>query len=168
MFDLKVDFSKLDVVSFNDGENIIEEGKTSEKVYVLKEGEVTISVGENHVYTEKCEGTFFGEISKLLDRKQSATLTAKGKCELYLIKDLFKFTKEFPEVAFNMSKILAKRLIQTDEVLREVKKTTSELHDTTEKEKAKGKLSALVAKLDKLLDPLEREVMHPLTKTNKE
>ena len=111
------------VVYYQNGEKIIEAGKKENKMYIILEGEVeiTLSDGNNKIvvaYLKKSD--FFGEISLFANTPRSATVTARGSVKLVYIdnvNDLKTFLVKNPTFAAKMVSILAKRLAQTDEIL---------------------------------------------------
>ncbi len=164
MFNIKVDFSLLPIEEIAKGTEILTEGKNSEKVYVLKEGKVSISCGGNEICQEDEEGTFLGEISKLLEKEATATVTTIENSSFYIIHNLKMFSRVNPAVAFKISEILAERLVKMNELFKEIKTLASE---DKEKSPAHGKIYNLIVKFDNFLSPLDRDVFGSFSKSDK-
>ena len=74
----------IHIEKYNEGEKIIKEGSFGANFYIVKEGEVVISV--NNVYLRTLnKKEYFGERSLLTNEKRSATVIAKTKVELYCL-----------------------------------------------------------------------------------
>ena len=104
--------------SFATDEVIFTEGDTGETMYVVLEGEVTMSKGDLAVATVE-KGQHFGEMS-LLDRStRSLTATASDECRAILIrrKDFYAIIKKEPSLAvkllWSFVQVLAARLRKT-------------------------------------------------------
>lgn len=111
------------IVYFQNGERIIEAGKTETRMYIILEGEVQITLSDKiekiTVATLK-KGDFFGEISLFNNIPRSATATATGNVKLAFIDNadqLHDFLIRNPVFAAKMVHTLAKRLAKTDEIL---------------------------------------------------
>ncbi len=105
------------------GERIIEAGKVEQRMYIIMEGSVEISLsdGKNTITVATLKkGDFFGEISLFNQSARSANVTAVDDCMLAYIDNLDQL-KSFlmlnPAFAAKMVHILAARLAKTDEIL---------------------------------------------------
>jgi CRP/FNR family cyclic AMP-dependent transcriptional regulator len=111
------------VLFYTDGERIIESNKVEQRMYIILEGMVAISLtdGKNRIdVAELKKGDFFGEISLFNNTPRSANATAVGDVRLAYIDNLQQlkaFLVKNPNFAAKMVHILAKRLAQTDEIL---------------------------------------------------
>ena len=111
------------VLFYTDGERIIESNKVEQRMYIILEGKVAISLtdGKNRIdVAELKKGDFFGEISLFNNTPRSANATAVGEVRLAYIDNLQQlkaFLVKNPNFAAKMVHILAKRLAQTDEIL---------------------------------------------------
>ncbi|HSV97465.1 MAG TPA: cyclic nucleotide-binding domain-containing protein [Spirochaetota bacterium] len=111
------------VLRYNAGEKIIEAGKVEQRMYIILEGSVgiTLSDGKNTIRVATLvRGDFFGEISLFNSSPRSATATALGEVKVaYLdnLHDLKAFLVKNPSFAAKMVHILAQRLAKTDEIL---------------------------------------------------
>ena len=77
--------SGLIAVSATDGEQIIRQGESGDRFYVIARGEVDVASNGQHVSTLG-EDDYFGEIALLRDVPRTATVTAKGDVELYALE----------------------------------------------------------------------------------
>ena len=77
--------SALIAVSATDGDEIIRQGDSGDRFYVIAKGEVDVTSDGRHVSTQG-KGDYFGEIALLRDVPRTATVTAKGAVELYALE----------------------------------------------------------------------------------
>ncbi len=111
------------VLYYSEGEKIITAGKVEQRMYIILEGEVSISLSDGNVkavVAKLKKGDFFGEISIFNNRPRSANAHAVGNVKLAFIEDvqqLKKFLLKNPIFAAKMVNILAERLAKTDEML---------------------------------------------------
>jgi CRP/FNR family cyclic AMP-dependent transcriptional regulator len=101
---------------FRSGETIFKEGESGTKMYVVKEGEVELSV-HGKVIAELGTGSILGEMV-LLDRKpRSATARAKTRCELFSIdqEQFLALVRQNPSFSLDIMRVLADRLRSMDE-----------------------------------------------------
>jgi CRP-like cAMP-binding protein len=105
------------------GERIIEAGKVEQRMYIILEGSVEISLsdGKNTVTVATLKkGDFFGEISLFNQSPRSAHVIALDDVNLAYIdnqEQLNAFLLVNPAFAAKMVRILAARLAKTDEIL---------------------------------------------------
>ncbi|MCP4137571.1 MAG: cyclic nucleotide-binding domain-containing protein [bacterium] len=110
-------------VYYQNGEVIIRTGETEKKMYIIIEGNVSISLvdGQNTITVANLsKGDFFGEISLFNNIPRSANALALGDVKLAYIdneEQLRIFLLKNPSFAAKMVHILAKRLAKTDEIL---------------------------------------------------
>lgn len=111
------------VLRYNAGEKIIEAGKVEQRMYIILEGSVGISLsdGKSTIRVATLQkGDFFGEISLFNSSPRSANATALGDVTVAYIdnlQDLKAFLVKNPSFAAKMVHILAQRLAKTDEIL---------------------------------------------------
>ncbi|MCU0844312.1 MAG: cyclic nucleotide-binding domain-containing protein [Spirochaetes bacterium] len=111
------------VLRYHAGEKIIEAGKVEQRMYIILEGPVGISLsdGKNTIRVATLKrGDFFGEISLFNSSPRSANAVALGEVTVaYLdnLQDLKAFLVKNPSFAAKMVHILAQRLAKTDEIL---------------------------------------------------
>lgn len=80
--------------SYGAGETVIRQGDAGDKFYVIREGSVDVSVGDNKVATLDV-GDFFGEAALLTGDPRNATVTTSEDVVLYALdKNEFKAAME--------------------------------------------------------------------------
>jgi len=77
------------LVTYADGETIVEEGARRRAIFILRRG--TVSIEKQHLGTgipldELGEGEVFGEMSFLEETGASASVVAQGSVELYVLE----------------------------------------------------------------------------------
>ncbi len=99
---------------FFEGEIICREGEKSFDVYILLEGEVEVFRHGELVDVESREGTIMGEVAALIGSPRTATLVAKGRTVLALLKaaEIEQAARAMPALAVRIMKSLAIRLEQ--------------------------------------------------------
>ncbi len=123
---LDAKFSQEQTRQFDDGDLIFAEGDDSREMYVVVQGEVTVSkragTGEISLAVLR-KGDFVGEMSLLESLPRSATARAKGSTKLLAIQPggfLLKIRRD-PTFAFEMLQSLSKRIrLTNDSLLREL------------------------------------------------
>ena len=115
-------FAQESTLRLNDGDVIFQESDSSNEMYVVVEGEVSVSKksarGDIHLATLH-RGDFVGEMSLLESLPRSATARAKGATKLLVIHPggfLLKIRRD-PTFAFEMLQSLSKRIRLTNESL---------------------------------------------------
>ena len=100
-----------DLVTFKAGENIIEEGQEGDCLYVLIEGEASISLKGQELGTIH-SGEIIGEMALIQEEKRSATVTAKTDCRLALINkaSFSALLKHVPDFSMHLLQVMADRL----------------------------------------------------------
>lgn len=115
-------FAQESTLKLADGDVIFQEGESSSEMYVVVEGQVSVSKqsarGDIHLATLH-RGDFVGEMSLLESLPRSATARAKGPTKLLVIHPggfLLKIRRD-PTFAFEMLQSLSKRIRLTNESL---------------------------------------------------
>ena len=102
----------IHIEKFKPGQKIISEGDKAGKFYIVKSGEVNISVRGQYLRTLNAK-EYFGERALLTKELRTATAISKGKTELYsLYKEDFLRTIEI-----NMKNFLMNRLYLQDDTI---------------------------------------------------
>ncbi len=127
----KIDPAKLkllaftsDRVTFAPGEVMMRQGEAGDFAYVMMSGEAEVTVelpdGPLSVATIR-EHELVGEIAMLCEGPRTATVTAVSEVvTLRISRDLFfRLIEEFPEIAIQIMRELARRLEVTTQRLRE-------------------------------------------------
>jgi serine/threonine protein phosphatase PrpC len=117
----------VQVRSCQDGEVVIREGDKGDELFIVLEGQVRVSRGEQTL-THFGPGEHFGEMALIRSVPRSATVTAVGSAELVVIRraDFFEILRKDHEVAVKMLwqflGVLADRLDHTSSELHEMKR----------------------------------------------
>ena len=101
------------LMTFSAGHTIFHKGDLADKMYIVKEGEVDIFLGETCVETLTRNGSF-GEMALLDASSRSATAVAKTDCRLFAIDErhFLSHLRRTPVFAIQIMRILADRLRQ--------------------------------------------------------
>ncbi|MDE3197988.1 MAG: mechanosensitive ion channel [Acidobacteriota bacterium] len=123
--------SHLQSLSFAAGEYIIRQGEPGASMYFIVEGKVQISLRssdgvERHVSSMDA-GDFFGEASLLTGEARSASAIAVTKVQCYMLdkSGLQGFIKRLPELAEDMSVVMAHRQMELDTVRDKLDRETA-------------------------------------------
>lgn len=100
----------LPIRTFEPGAVLLAEGETSGLLYVLIEGEAVILKGDFQINAVSDPGAIFGEISVLLGIPHMATVRASTPCRAYVVEGGSAFLQSNPQISYELSKLLAKRL----------------------------------------------------------
>jgi serine/threonine protein phosphatase PrpC len=117
----------VQVRSCKDGEIVIREGDKGDELFIVLEGQVRVSRGDQTL-THFGPGEHFGEMALIRSVPRSATVTAVGSAELVVIRrsDFFEILRKEHEVAVKMLwqflGVLADRLDHTSSELHEMKR----------------------------------------------
>lgn len=98
---------KVDVEA---GTELLREGTTSGRLYVLADGVLEVMRGDTQVALVSDPGAVFGEMSVLLDAPHTATVRAFMPSTVYAFDDAAAFLKSDPQIAFFVARLLAQRL----------------------------------------------------------
>jgi CRP/FNR family cyclic AMP-dependent transcriptional regulator len=101
---------KLPLRAVAAGETILAEGTRSGVLYILVSGTVEVVKGDVQVSTASEPGAFFGELSAILDVPHTATVRALEACTFRVSENPFGFLRSKPQIALELSRLLARRL----------------------------------------------------------
>jgi CRP-like cAMP-binding protein len=107
-----------DVVTYQAGQVMFRKGDLGDAAYVIIAGEADVSIssdkGEIKIASLK-DGDFVGEIAILCDTPRTATVSAKSDVKALRIRKepFFELLRQFPEMAVEMTRVLADRLART-------------------------------------------------------
>ncbi len=105
-----------------DGETIIEENIIGDEMFLLVQGKVRVSKGDQEI-TQLEQGSHFGEMALIDNAPRSATITSIGPSRLLVIgrKQFYSFIRRDPpsgiKLLWSFLQILTARLRNTDEQL---------------------------------------------------
>jgi PAS domain S-box-containing protein len=127
------------ITPFEEGKAIFLEGDDSQDLFILVSGQLNVFKGNIKIAEINEKGSLFGEMSFLLKAKRTATIKAGENVKAIQIPEdeITAFLHDFPEVAGEISKLLAKRLDETSRILYGLKEFCDQLPDaviTTDKE----------------------------------
>lgn len=110
--------NELELSECEPGETVFEEGEPGERLYVVLEGEVSLSVRGTRVDTMR-PGDMFGEMALIDTKPRSATATAVSACKLAPIDERrFLFlVQQTPFFALHVMRVMASRLRAMDDTL---------------------------------------------------
>ncbi len=113
---------KFDVVAYQDGDVIVQQGSMGQALYIIHSGEALIECDCNgeHVRVGLVKaGDLIGEMSFLTAAEASATVSAKGDCVVYKLprSSFTELMKENQELAYA---VFAHILTHTADVIRQM------------------------------------------------
>lgn len=119
------------IKSFKADTPIFLEGDASQDLYVLISGGVDLIKGDKKISEINEPGSLFGEMSFLLRNKRSATVKARNDVDAMVIPsgEVSDFLEESPNLAPEISRLLAKRLFETTKVAHCYKEFCDQLPD---------------------------------------
>jgi CRP-like cAMP-binding protein len=105
-------------VTYEPGQVLVRKDDVGDAAYVIITGDADVSVptnGGSITVAQLHDGDFFGEIAILCDTPRTATVTAKGEVTALRIRKepFFQLLLQFPEMAVEMTRLLAERLTRT-------------------------------------------------------
>ena len=111
------DFDALE--AFPAGATIIEEGAEGHLMYVVVEGEVSVSI-KNKILAVAGEGEIVGEMALISSDLRSATVTAKTDCRLAPIDQpsFESMLRHVPDFSMHVMNVLASRLQRAYEMIQ--------------------------------------------------
>lgn len=107
-----------ELLSFDDGEVLFEEGDAADCTYVILHGEVEILAKTDRgavAYSTLGENKLLGELAVLCNAPRAATVRAKGALQVLRITDemFLKLVTENPDVALDVMRQLSDKLTIT-------------------------------------------------------
>jgi CRP/FNR family cyclic AMP-dependent transcriptional regulator len=108
--------------TFAAGEAVLEEGSPAGELFVLASGSVEIVKGDVQITTVADPGSFFGEMSVLLGMPHTATVRALEPSTFHVVDDALGFLHAHPESAFEIARLLARRLHFVNSYLVDLKR----------------------------------------------
>ena len=119
-----------DVVTYEPGQVLFRKDDIGDAAYVIIAGDADVTVpaeAGDITVAELHDGDFLGEIAILCDTPRTATVTAKGELTALRIRKepFFQLLRQFPEMAVEMTRLLAERLTRTTADLIEAQRQRS-------------------------------------------
>lgn len=106
---------------FPTGSVLIEQGTQTGKLIVLKSGELEVTRDGRFISSTNSPGAIFGEMSLLLEKPHTATVTALSEVECYVIEDALKVLESHPSWTLQIARLLAQRVNSTTQALMEAR-----------------------------------------------
>ena len=110
MNDILQRFEDMTPTSFPAGTALIEEGRQTGKLYVLKSGTLEVRRRGTPVITVTDPGAVVGEMSVLLERPHTASVIALTDVEAYGLDNGMALLEQRPALALHVAVLLAGRL----------------------------------------------------------
>ena len=97
--------------SFSEGETVVEEGATGTSVFVIVNGNASVSIS-GELKASLGPGVYFGEMAAMDDGTRSASIVAATDLDVCFLTpwEFRPFVEEHPEVAWKLLRSLARRL----------------------------------------------------------
>ena len=154
MLDSVIQNEKLNkyVTSFEKGKVIFLEGDDTQDLFILVSGHIDIFKGKNKIVEITEKGSLFGEMSFLLGTQRTATVKATNDVKTIRIpkQEIATFLNEFPDVAREITTVLAQRLDKTNQVLYGLKEFSDQLPDAVIATDKAGKIITWNSAAEKL------------------
>lgn len=122
--------------SFPAGKQVICEGETTGRLYVLVDGKLDVVKGGTVVASVSEPGSIIGEMSALLGQPHTASVCAVANTKVYEFDDAATFLRSQPNVALLVAKVLARRLSDATEYLAEIKRQYATLRGILQRSQA--------------------------------
>jgi CRP-like cAMP-binding protein len=122
---LKLIAYTAEVVRFEPGEVIVQQGDPADAVYIIAEGEADVWLadagGQTRRINTMCCFTLFGETAVLSQGRRTATVRAKERVVAFKISDklFLDLVRQSPEIGIQVMTVLAQRLERTTALLQQ-------------------------------------------------
>ena len=139
--------------SFLKGQHILVQDENTLCLYILSRGRVEIIKDGVFVTVVSQRGAILGEISSLLGIRNSATVRAVEDCLVYEVSDFETLTRNNPKAMIEVAKLLARRLLEVNSFLVDLKKDFEKLQQENDGKAGLDNISRLQSMLyDSKLD----------------
>ena len=140
------------LVQFETGQIVFLEGDESQDLYILISGKLNVLKGNKKISEISESGTLFGEMSFLLDASRTATVKASDDVKAIRIPkdEINTFLSDFSSLAWEITKVLAKRLDKTSQILYGLKEFCDQLPDAVIMTDRDGKILTCNSAAEKL------------------
>ncbi len=106
----------------DDKETLLSEGERTGRLYALADGRLEVLRGETRVAVLEEPGSLIGEMAVLLGSPHTATVRALGVAHVRVAEDGAAFMSSHPELAWLVSRLLARRLNAATTYLVDIKR----------------------------------------------
>jgi CRP/FNR family cyclic AMP-dependent transcriptional regulator len=120
---------QMPVREFDAGTEILREGETAGVLYVLLEGSAEVVKAGTQINLVTEPGSFFGEMSILLETPHSATVRTLVPSKFYVAENPREFLNSRPEIALAISTLLAQRLQALTTYIVDIKQQFADQED---------------------------------------
>ena len=132
LYDQEIDkvVDKCSVYTFQPGDHIVKDGDEGSEIFIILDGEAWVQkktpTGLARIQPLR-NGDVFGELVLIDVRTRSADIVAETPCHVLEIKyeDIFKLYKQEPKIfsllILNLSRLLAKRLRSSNQIILKLK-----------------------------------------------
>ncbi|MDR2500410.1 MAG: cyclic nucleotide-binding domain-containing protein [Treponema sp.] len=119
--EIPMGFSQETVVLVKKGDIVLQEGEPGDCLYYISSGTYSVYHNQKQIGSLSSQDIFMGEMAFLLNRKRSASVYAESEGKLVLLtrKTFVKVIREYPHYGIFLSKLLAKRLIRSNDLIIE-------------------------------------------------
>jgi CRP-like cAMP-binding protein len=114
---------------FAAGDTLLAQGAVAGVLYVLVEGAVEIVRGDVQITTVSDPGAVFGELSALLGVPHTATVRALRDSLCHVAGDPAQFLRSHPDIAFEVARLLSRRLQMVTGYLADLKRQFADRED---------------------------------------
>lgn len=104
----------IPLTEFNEGDVLIQENTVGSTIYVLYEGEVTVTQFYKEIAVIRDQGAMLGEIAALLGVERTATVTVTQPSSIFVIDDLIEFLGDNSPIAMVVMKNMAQQILDRD------------------------------------------------------
>lgn len=122
MREILAHFAGIPLRTLSDGEVLLKEGERTGHLYALAGGRLEVLRGETQVAVLEEPGSLIGEMAVLLDSPHTATARALGEARVHVVDDGAAFMSAHPELAWLVSRLLARRLNAATTYLADIKR----------------------------------------------
>ncbi len=100
-----------DIIVYNPGDLIIEEGEDGKGFFILRSGTLNVLKGNKIVASISKPGTIFGEMSDILGKARSCNVKAETECKVvHLSQGIEEIIRTRPHLTWRLMRDLAQRL----------------------------------------------------------
>lgn len=125
-----------DCYRYEPGEIILKEGQGSNFIYILISGVLGVLKGETQVSEITSRGTIFGEMSSILGKPRTCTVTALTDSQVAVYHGgIDGIMRKFPSITLKILKTLAERLVTLDDNYSEIIRRCDDLQNELEQTK---------------------------------
>jgi anti-sigma regulatory factor (Ser/Thr protein kinase) len=110
-------FSKEQILTVKAGDILLRENESGDYLYYIVSGRYSVFHNRKKVGSLSVQDIFIGEMAFLLNQRRSASIRADGPGKLIRLtrKALVSIIREYPHYGIFLSKLLAKRLVRSND-----------------------------------------------------